>query len=65
MYIHMEILYTLFILFFLVYVLTIYSLLQKWGRLTEWAKIFYLVLLFTGIGPIPILIMLSLGIGYR
>lgn len=65
MYIHMEILYTLFILFFLVYVLTIYSLLQKWRRLTEWAKFFYLVLLFTGIGPIPILIMLSLGIGFR
>jgi len=63
MHLHMEVLYFVLMILFLMYVFTIYTLLKKWEQLAEWAKAFYLVLLFTGIGPIPILFMLSLNVG--
>ena len=45
------------------YLWNIILLIKHWEYLDSWAKILYILLLFTGFGPLPSLILLGLGVG--
>ena len=53
----------IFSIFIVLFIWNIVVLIKKWKYLKQWAKIFYILLLFTGVGPVPSLVLLYAGVG--
>jgi hypothetical protein len=45
------------------FILNVILLAKHWNTLHGWAKAMYVIFLFTGIGPVPSIVLLYLGVG--
>ena len=52
-------------LYTIVLVWVIILLVRKWSRLCQWAKVVYVVLIFSGLGPFLVLGLLIAEIGFK
>lgn len=53
---------------FIAIVLAIWNvvmLVNKWSVLEDWAKVMYIILLFSGVGPLVSIILLYSGVGTK
>lgn len=55
----------IFVIALAFFVWNIVLIVRYWSDFTEWAKVLYIVLLLSGIGPLPSIILIYSGVGFK
>ena len=56
---------TMVVLALIFYVWNIVLIVRYWKNFEDWAKLLYILLLFTGVGPLPSIVLIYIGIGIK